>query len=332
MYVEKSYQTVGEYLDEWLGAIASTVRPATHYSYGRNLRLHVVPYVGTTRLTTLDAGMLNTLYTTLLAEGSRHYRGGGLSPRSVRYVHTILHRGLKDAVRWGRLARNPADAADPPRASAMPSPELKTWTADELRYFLEYIAEDRLHPAFMLLATTGMRRGEALGIPWADLDLEASRVSIRQTVIVINHKVRFGTPKTAKGKRTVALDTVSVAALRVHRQRQLEERMLMGAGWQDHGLVFTTPLGGPLHPERFSRDFNKQVARAGLPRITLHSLRHTWATLALEAGVNPKVVQERLGHAGIAITLQVYSHVSTTMQANAAETVAGLVFGPLAIR
>ena len=101
----------------------------------------------------------------------------------------------------------------------------------------------------------------------------------------------------------------------------------MGAGWQDHGLVFTTPLGGPLHPERFSRDFNKQVARAGLPRITLHSLRHTWATLALEAGVNPKVVQERLGHAGIAITLQVYSHVSTTMQANAAETVADLVFG-----
>lgn len=266
------------------------------------------------------------------AQGSRHYRGGGLSPRSIRYVHTILHRGLKDAVRWGRLARNPADAADPPRASAMPSPELKTWTADELRYFLEYIAEDRLHPAFMLLATTGMRRGEALGIRWADLDLEASRVSIRQTVIVINHNVRFGTPKTAKGKRTVALDTVSVAALRVHRQRQLEERMLMGAGWQDHGLVFTTPLGGPLHPERFSRDFNKRVARAGLPRITLHSLRHTWATLALEAGVNPKVVQERLGHAGIAITLQVYSHVSATMQANAAETVAGLVFGPLAIR
>lgn len=142
----------------------------------------------------------------------------------------------------GRLARNPADAADSPRASAMPSPELKTRTADELRYFLDYIAEDRLHPAFMLLATTGMRRGEGSRHPVGRPRPRSWPVSIRQTVIVVNHKVRFGTPKTAKGKGTVAPDTASVAALRVHRQRQLEERVLMGAGWQDYGLVFTTPL------------------------------------------------------------------------------------------
>ncbi len=222
----------------------------------------------------VDGGMLNTLYAALLADGKRSNGGGGLSPRTVRYIHTILHRALKDAVRWGRLVRNPADAADPPRASADNRPAMKTWTAQQVGTFLVHTAEHRLYAAFVVLATTGMRRGEALGLRWCDLDLDTGRASVAQTVIVVNHQVRIGSPKTTAGRRTVALDPGTVATLREHRRRQLAEWLLMGAGFTDHGLVFCRPDGGPLHPERFSRTFTEQAAKAGLPPIRLHDLRH----------------------------------------------------------
>ncbi len=325
-YVEKSRQTVSEFVTEWLAAIEPTVRPATHYSYARNLRLHVLPYLGSALLIAVDAGTLNGLYAQLLAEGRKNHEGGGLSPRSVRYVHTIVHRVLKDAVKWGRLARNPAGAADPPRTASSGS-AMATWTGEELRSFLAGTSADRLYAAYLLLATTGMRRGEALGLRWTDLNLEAGQASVRQTVIAVHHVVQLGTPKTAKGRRTVSLDAVTVTALREHRKRQAAERLQMGAGWHDLDLVFPRIDGTPLHPERFSRSFNDRVRQLGLPRIRLHDLRHGWATLALSAGVHPKVVQERLGHANISITLDTYSHVAANLHGDAAEKVAGLVFG-----
>lgn len=159
----KSRQTVRDYVEEWLAAIAPTVRPSTHYSYGRNLRLHVVPRIGSAPVAAVDAGTLNQLYAALLANGRKDHAGGGLSPRSVRYIHTIIHRALKDAVRWGRLARNPADAADPPKAGEAGRPESITWTATQLRAFLEGTRSSRHWTAYLLLATTGMRRGEVLG-------------------------------------------------------------------------------------------------------------------------------------------------------------------------
>ena len=142
---------------------------------------------------------------------------------------------------------------------------------------------------------------------------------------MVNHQVRIGSPKTAAGRRTVALDPGTVDALREHRRRQLAERLLMGAGFTDHGLVFCRPDGGPLHPERFSRTFTEQAAKAGLPPIRLHDLRHTWATLALSAGVHPRIAQERMGHSTIGITLGTYSHVTEGMQADAAALVAGMM-------
>ena len=208
-----------------------------------------------------------------------------------------------------------------------------TWTAEQLRSFLDGVRDDRLHAAYVLLATTGMRRGEALGLRWADLDLEEGHAAIRQTVIAVNHQPSIGTPKTAKGRRTVRLDKATVTALREHRKRQAEERLQMGTGWTDRGLVFCRVDGHLLHPERFSRSFGDRVRKLGLPKIRLHDLRHGWATMALAAGVHPKVVQERLGHANIGITLDVYSHVTAGLHDDAAERVAGLVFGgPLAIR
>jgi integrase len=332
-YVPKSRQTIREYVEEWLAAIKPTVRESTHYSYGRNLRLHVVPQIGSAQLASVDAGTLNQLYAALLAGGRKDHKGGGLSPRTVRYIHTIVHRALKDAVRWGRLARNPADAADPPKAGEASRPESITWTPDQLRAFLEGTRSSRHRTAYLLLATSGMRRGEALGLRWRDLDLDGGRASIRQTVIAVKHTAMLGTPKTAKGRRTITLDKGTVAALREHRKQQAAERLLIGPGWTDTDLVFCHVDGTMLHPERFTRGFSEAVRRLGLPPIRLHDLRHGWATLALQAGVHPKVVQERLGHANIGITLDTYSHVVAGLHENAAEDVAALfrpVSNPLA--
>ena len=160
------------------------------------------------------------------------------------------------------------------------------------------------------------RRG--VGVRWSDVDLTVGPASISQTVIMVHHDIQIGAPKTARGRRTVALDPGTITVLREHRQRQIAERLLMGAGFTDHGLVFCRPDGGPLHPERFSRTFSRESAHAGLPAIRLHDLRHTWATLALSAGEHPKVVQERLGHANVSITLDVYSHVSEGLHGDAA--------------
>jgi hypothetical protein len=165
-YLEPTKQTLSDYTREWLAAIKPTIRPSTHYSYGRNLQLHVLPQLGSVQLRRIDAGMLNGLYASLLAEGRKDHAGGGLSPRTVRYVHTILHRAFRDAVKWGRLARNPADAADPPKAGAG-RPESITWTADQLRTFLERTRGSRYWAAYLPLATTGLRRGEALGVALA---------------------------------------------------------------------------------------------------------------------------------------------------------------------
>jgi integrase len=249
-----------------------------------------------------------------------------LDPRTVNYVHTIVHRAFKDAVRWGRLARNPADAADPPRGGQK-SDGVHSWDAATLHEFLSASHESgfRLHPLWVLLATTGMRRGEALGLRWSDVDLDAGRLRVVQTIIQVRSKVRIGEPKTARGRRPIALDAGTVAVLREHRRRSLEERMLVGRDVEDRGLVFHHPDGSCLKPDAVSAAFVRRVRAAGLPRLTLKGLRHTWATLALEHGIHPRVVQERLGHSTIAITLGIYSHVAPTLHDEAAQLVADLV-------
>lgn len=294
-YVPPKRQTLGAFLtDDWLPAIEGTVRPATFESYGRYLRLHVIPAIGGVQLRELDAARLNRLYGQLRKQGGRRdTKEGGLSPRTVRYVHTIIHRALSDAVRWGRLARNAANSADPPRArdAHEAAPEMTTWTGAELSKFLSFTGSDRYGPAFTFLATTGMRRGEALGLTWGDVDLEAGTVSVRRTSIAVAHRIQEGKTKTGKA-RVIELDARTVATLRTLRAQQAAEKLAMGAGYQDQGLLFALPDGRPYHPERFSREFDrKQLAYnrahkdAPLPRLRLHDLRHTWATLAQAGGI-----------------------------------------------
>jgi integrase len=327
-YVAPSKQTVGEFLDEWLATIKPTIRPGSHASYEAMIRLHVTPRIGDVRLQALDGGQLNYLFAQLLAPGAnRKQRDVGLSPRSVAYTATILKRALSDAMRWGRLARNPMAGADPPVAAATGGRgQLRTWNADQVRTFLAHSAKvgERDTPLWRLLVSTGIRRGEALGLRWADVDLAAKTATITQTVIVVNQQVVFGTPKSSAGERTLELDDATVAALKAHRRRQLEERIAVGRGWRDHDLVFPNVDGAPMHPNSVTGRFNRQAARRGLPHISLHGLRHTWATLALRAGVHPKVVQEVLGHSLIGITLGTYSHVTEGLGREATEQVAAL--------
>jgi integrase len=354
------------------------------------VRNHIVPYLGSMKLTSVDAGSLNSLYAKLLAAGRKkssrtgagyspvvvsramELRASGLTlqatadrlqeeieeashitkdtlasllrrqravdagnpdlrldPNTVKAVHVVLHKAFGAAVRWDRLYRNPADLSDPPRVPQKPD-RVETWTAEMLRAFLLWSASsgDREHALWVLLATTGMRRGEAVGLRWKDLDLDAGQLSVKQTIQSIRGKLLIGDAKSAAGNRPIALDPATVAALREHRRRMLEERMLVAADYSDEGLVFHRPDGSALRPETVSMSFLRRQKDLDLPRLTIKGLRHTWATLALKQGIHPKIVQERLGHSTVGITLNIYSHTNPTLHAEAANEIAGLILGP----
>ncbi|MQB00399.1 MAG: tyrosine-type recombinase/integrase [Actinobacteria bacterium] len=267
---------------------------------------------------------LNVFYGTLLREGRRDGKGG-LSPKTVHNIHVMLHKALHDAVRWNYLPRNVAEFADPPRQTA--GKAMSTWTPEELRTFLQFVEDNPLYAAWVLAANTGMRRGEVLGLRWQDIDFDRRRLAIRHTIISIDYRVEISEPKTARGRRSVALDGGTVAALRAHRAAQNQEKLMLGEAYRDAGLVFCRADGTPVHPDRFTQMFDKHVKECDLPRIRLHDLRHTHATLALAAGIHSKVVSERLGHSTVAFTMDVYSHAIPSMEAEAAETIAKLVRG-----
>jgi integrase len=326
-YVAPSKLTVREYLTkEWLPAIEATVRPTTYRSYVQHVSFHIVPHIGSLKLEKVSGATLNALYAKLASQGKRDGKRG-LSPRTVHHVHVCLHRALRDAVRWGRLLRNPVDAADPPRVAGPGSREMKTWSAEQVRAFLTATKDDRLYPLWRLLALTGMRRGEVLGVKWEDIDLEAGRLSVRRSLIPLGAEVIVSEPKTARGRRSIALDAETVKVLKAQAARQLVEQQAHGESWTDSGYLCTKEDGTPYHPEVVSRSFRQAVKRAMLPMIRPHDLRHTHATLALQAGIHPKVVSERLGHANVSITLDTYSHAIPAMQEEAAERIAELVSG-----
>jgi integrase len=277
------------------------------------------------KLAKLTGSQVNALYAKLTERGSANGKRG-LSAMTIRHVHACLHKACKDAVRWGHISRNPLDAADPPRKTGDGTKEMHTWTAEQLKAFLAALHEDRLCPLWHLIAMTGMRRGEAIGLRWQDVDLENSRLSVRRALIPINHKVVVSEPKTAKGRRVIALDPATVEVLKSRAARQLDEQRQWSEAWIETGLVFTAESGQALDPESVSRYFRQAVKKAMLPQIRLHDLRHTHATLALQAGVHPKVVSERLGHATVSITLDTYSHAIPALQEEAAALIAGLVF------
>ncbi len=317
-----SSATLGEFLDEWLQGQTSRLKETTWESY-RIVVDRVNKRIGKVKLQALTPLELERFYRLLEESGGR--RGGPLSVKSVRNTHTVLRKALSDAERLGLVIRNPAATARPP--SDQPK-EQKTWSSDELRDFLGAAAEDRLYGLYVLLATTGMRRGEALGLRWRDLDLDGAELHVLQTLVSINYKPVFSTPKTKRSRRLIYLDDDTIGVLRAHRGRQREERLAAGPDWDgQHDLVFSDELGGPLNPDWVSREFRTQVRQAMVPDIRLHDLRHTYATLALKGGIHPKVVSDRLGHATVGITLGLYSHVTPAIGRDAADVVSSRIFG-----
>lgn len=317
-YVARDPQTLGEWLDRWLQTMGPKIRESTLRDYRNGLR-RVEARLGAVPLQALRPLDLEELYASLLREGRRS--GGGLAPKTVRNVHIALRRSLADAHRFGLVPRNVATLVKPPVPVRA---ELSTWTAGEVRRFLDAVADDRLMPAYRLLASTGMRRGEALGLRWSDVDLSEARLVVNRSLTAVDEALVWSPPKTSRSRRSLSLDPETVAILRAHRTRQAEEKLAAGPAWVDQDLVFCNELGRPLHPNRFTRAFAAAVRRSGARPIRLHDLRHTWATLALQASVHPKVVSERLGHATTSITLDIYSHVQPELDAQAATTVAQL--------
>jgi integrase len=320
--IEPSKITVERFLEDiWLPALR--VRPTTASYYKLAVDRYIVPRVGGVRLQKLTAPMLNGVYAELERSGRRN--GKGLSARSVRHVHAIIRRALADAVAWNLLVRNVAEAARPPRKTR---PKIKTWSAEQLRRFLTSVRDDRLYAAWMVAAMTGMRRGEILGLRWSDLDLEHAKAKIERALILVDYAPTISEPKTERGRRTVALDPATVAALRERIERQNFEAAMVGEAWENaEGYVFTDEFGRVIHPQAFTDRFKRYAKAAKLPVIRLHELRHSHATLALEAGVAPKVVSDRLGHASTAFTMDVYSDALPAVEETAAAMVAALVLG-----
>lgn len=322
-YVAPASATVAGFLvDEWLPAVQPTLRPSTHRLYQTLVNAYIVPRIGPVKVQRLSPADLNRLYAELLAGGKRD--GSPLGAETVGKVHRVMHRALRDAVKWGTVSRNVAALADPPRATR---PDVTAWAPQDVARFLGHVADDRHAALWTLLLTTGLRRAEALGLAWADVDLDAGRLKVRQTLSYVGTTAVLSEPKTARSRRLLTLAPVTVTVLRAHRARQAEERLALGSGWRDTGLVFTNVDGSPTNPATISRTFDRLVRDAGVPRITLHGTRHTWATLALLEGIPTKVVAEVLGHSSTRVTEDVYQHVTPGMLVDATSRVANLFGG-----
>jgi integrase len=296
--------SVGEYLDSWLqGSVYGSVRQSTYDRDTNLVNNHIKPSLGGLKLKKLNSARIQSFY--------RDRLDTGLSASTVHKMHDILRRGLAQAVTWHLVSRNVADVVKPPR----PLPkEMVALSADETRRLFEAAKGDRLETLYILAVHTGMRQGEMLALRWQDVDMENAVVSVKRTLTRIGGKIAFGEPKTKKSRRSIRLTPQAVEALRLHLERQLRDIEILGDRYQDQGLIFTTDTGAPINPSNLrQRSFKPLLKRAGLPHMRFHDLRHTCATLLLSRGVHPKFVQELLGHATIAITLDTYSHVLPSM-------------------
>jgi integrase len=319
--LEDSTLTTGQYLRDWMRDTASggSIRPTTAKAYDVAIRVHIVPRLGRVPLRELSRRLIKEFYEFLRIRGMARGRAGALSRKSVYNIHLTLHRALEDALDDGLLLSNPAARA---YRMGHNRREVRCWTSAELRRFLLAAENDPNFALWRLAASTGMRRGELLGLRWRDIDLDRGLVTVQRQLLRNGKEVGFGQPKTAAGRRTVCLDPTTADALGRHRDRQVAKTDST-VGSLD--LVFCRRDGRPRDPDAVSHQFADQIRELGLPHIRLHDLRHTHASLALQAGINPKVVQERLGHASVSVTLDTYTHLLAPIQAEAAIRIAALV-------
>lgn len=306
--------TVGPFLLSWAehALPATSLKVTTIENYATVTRTHLVPGLGRLRLDQLAPSHVERLVAAK--------REAGLSDSTVRLVYTVLRRALDHAVRDGLVRRNAAAAVPRPTVAHR---EAAVLTPDQAQTLLETVRTERLFALYAVAMAAGLRRGEALALRWTDVDFDAGTLRVTRTLSRVSAGLVFTAPKTARGRRTIPLPAALFAELRAHRVRQASERLAAGSVWQEHGLVFPSATGTPMDPRNAHRAFTTAAARAGLPGVSLHVLRHTCASLLLAQGVHPRVVMETLGHSGISVTMDVYAHVMPQQQREAAERMAG---------
>jgi len=301
--VRNDQTTVAEFITRWLDdSAALKVRASTLASYTQVCRLHVTPKIGDVKLSKLSPSHVQNL----LAEMTR----AGKSARLVQMAYTMIRLSLSVGLKWGLVVRNVAEAADRPSVSRH---EITPLTAEQAAKFLTAAKSDRLYAVYVLALATGMRQGELFGLQRDDVDIKAGTINVRRTLVELSGKITTNPPKTDKGRRLIELPQMAVTALVAHGERMLAE------GLKDCDWVFSDTDGNPLRRQNvLRRSFMPILEASGLQGTRFHDLRHTSATLMLGAGTHPKVVQERLGHSQIGITMDTYSHCLPSMQKEAA--------------
>ncbi|ESY03105.1 integrase [Mesorhizobium sp. LNJC399B00] len=328
-YVEPTKQTVAQFLEEWLLFIKPSVAPKTHERYTEICRKGLTPLIGDVVLSKLRTDRIDAAFTTALTaprvdhrkkkDGAPSKPLAPLSPRTVHHYRRVLVKALGQAVTWERLTRNPATATTPPKVERK---KMLAYDVVQTASMLDALRPTRMFIPILLAVTCGLRRGEILALRWRHLDLgdNSRQMSIQESAEQTNDGVRYKEPKSGRA-RTVALSASTVAELKAHRARQAEEQLRLGIRPDADSFVVAQVDGQPLQPRSLTHEWVRVLGKTSLPRIRFHDLRHSHASHLLSAGVHPKIASERLGHSGIGITLDLYSHVMPGMQADAAEQV-----------
>ena len=324
IYVEPTKTALGDWLDRWLEEYKrNNIEQLTYENYHSIINLHIKPELGKTLISKLKADQIQAFYNKLLKEGRLDGKGG-LSTSMVKHTHTIINQALKKAQATGLINRNVAQETEPPKVK---NKEAKAFTEEQLQIFIEEAKDDRLYVAFVLSVTTGVRRGELLGLKWDCVNFDNKTIAIKRQLIP--HKVGLilkETLKSKKSKRTITLTDDAVRELLAHKECQDQEKKLQaGIGYEDSDLVFAKVDGTFIEPRSFTKRFQRIASRAGLSKTTLHQLRHTHASLLMAQGIHQKVVQERLGHSSVAITMDLYSHLSEKLERQASSSLNGLI-------
>ena len=323
-YTEPSKMLFAEWLDTWINEyMEPSLRPTTWASYQTQVEKHIKPSLGHIRLSQLQTSHLQKLYNEKIKGGRADGKPGGLSPRSVKYIHTVIHSSLEQAKLEYKITFNPADAVKLPKQHKK---EMSTLDINGIRALLKEAANTNHYTTYILALTTGLRRGELLGLRWKDTDLNKGTITVSQGLVRVKGKgLVFQEPKTGLSNRTINIPPNVVKELKAHKSKQAEKKLFMGPAYEDNDLVFAREDGKPIDPRGLTRHFERALCRAGLPKICFHDLRHTYATLSLEQGVSVRAIQETLGHHDAGFTMSVYTHVTDKMKQEATDKIGNLL-------
>ncbi len=318
--------TFGQWLWQWFDEyVVPNLEPRTVSSYKSEIKNHIARKLGAVNLSKLTPRHLREFYAKALIDGKLD-GSGGLDARTVHYHHRIISEALKHAVEAGYLVRNVAEAVRPPRVRRK---QISVLAPSYIPPFLKVIRENMYYVLFYTDFSTGLRLAEICALHWDRVDLARSFISVDQVLLKRSGVLEFRIPKSPHSRRRITIPASLVRLLREHRRAQEEIGNMLNRPLRETDLVFSHPVNVPLDPSTVSHNFSRAMKKSGLPYINFHGMRHTHATMLLAAGVNPKVVSERLGHASVAFTLDTYAHVLPTMQSDAAEKFDAMIFSEL---